>query len=108
MLRKVLTPLSPVEAMELLLSKMAKTKTNQDFLASMSNGGEGVKSHDTPGLESHMEARLERRQPSTTIQHSTWLRRIWSPMAPSAPHEIESALCLLGRMLRRQDAVGEA
>jgi transcription termination factor Rho len=35
-LRKVLTPLSPVEAMELLLSRMAKTKTNQDFLASMS------------------------------------------------------------------------
>jgi transcription termination factor Rho len=38
-LRKVLTPLSPVEAMELLLSKMSKTKTNQDFLSSMSNGG---------------------------------------------------------------------
>src|SRR5436189_4787985 len=38
-LRKVLTPLSPVEAMELLLSKMAKTKSNSDFLASMSNGG---------------------------------------------------------------------
>jgi transcription termination factor Rho len=37
-LRKVLTPLSPVEAMELLLSRMGKTKTNQDFLASMSNG----------------------------------------------------------------------
>jgi transcription termination factor Rho len=37
-LRKVLTPLSPVEAMELLLSKMSKTKTNQDFLGSMSNG----------------------------------------------------------------------
>ena len=37
-LRKVLTPLSPVEAMELLLSKMSKTKTNQDFLASMCNG----------------------------------------------------------------------
>ena len=37
-LRKVLTPLSPVEAMELLLSRMAKTKTNQDFLASMSGG----------------------------------------------------------------------
>src|ERR1700704_989962 len=36
-LRKVLTPLSPVEAMELLLSKMSKTKTNQDFLASLSN-----------------------------------------------------------------------
>ena len=35
-LRKVLTPLSPVEAMELLLSQMSKTKTNQDFLASMS------------------------------------------------------------------------
>jgi len=40
-LRKVLTPLSPVEAMELLLSRMAKTKTNQDFLASMSNGSKG-------------------------------------------------------------------
>src|ERR687888_1855351 len=37
-LRKVLSPLSPVEAMELLLSRMAKTKTNQDFLSSMSNG----------------------------------------------------------------------
>jgi len=37
-LRKVLTPLSAVEAMELLLSRMAKTKSNQDFLASMSNG----------------------------------------------------------------------
>ena len=37
-LRKVLTPLSPAEAMELLLSKMAKTKNNGEFLASMSNG----------------------------------------------------------------------
>jgi transcription termination factor Rho len=37
-LRKVLTPLSPVEAMELLLSKMGKTKSNGEFLASMSNG----------------------------------------------------------------------
>src|SRR5436309_3468144 len=37
-LRKVLTPLSPVEAMELLLSRMAKTKSNQEFLAAMSNG----------------------------------------------------------------------
>ena len=34
-LRKVLNPLSPVEAMELLLDKMSKTKTNADFLASM-------------------------------------------------------------------------
>jgi len=37
-LRKVLTPLSPVEAMELLLSKMAKTKNNQEFLSSMAQG----------------------------------------------------------------------
>ena len=37
-LRKVLTPLSPVEAMELLLSKMGKTKTNGDFLAAMASG----------------------------------------------------------------------
>jgi transcription termination factor Rho len=38
-LRKVLTPLSPAEAMELLLSKMAKTKSNAEFLGSMANGG---------------------------------------------------------------------
>jgi transcription termination factor Rho len=34
-LRKVLTPLSQVEAMELLLDRMGKTRTNADFLASM-------------------------------------------------------------------------
>ena len=37
-LRKVLTPLSPVEAMELLLSKIGKTKNNSEFLASMASG----------------------------------------------------------------------
>jgi transcription termination factor Rho len=37
-LRKVLNPLSTVEAMELLLEKMGKTKTNAEFLASMSGG----------------------------------------------------------------------
>ena len=37
-LRKVLTPLSPVEAMELLLSRMVKTKANSEFLASMASG----------------------------------------------------------------------
>ena len=36
-LRKVLTPLSPVEAMELLLSKMSKTKNNAEFLGAMAN-----------------------------------------------------------------------
>ncbi len=36
-LRKVLSPLSPTEAMELLLDKMGKTKSNGDFLAAMSN-----------------------------------------------------------------------
>lgn len=34
----VLTPLSPVEGMELLLSKMGKTKNNAEFLASMAAG----------------------------------------------------------------------
>ena len=38
-LRKVLQPLSTVEAMELLLDKMSKTKTNAEFLASMQKGG---------------------------------------------------------------------
>ena len=40
-LRKVLNPLSPVEAMELLLDKMARTKSNAEFLGSMSNGSRG-------------------------------------------------------------------
>jgi transcription termination factor Rho len=35
-LRKVLNPLSPVETMELLLDKLGKTRTNGEFLASMS------------------------------------------------------------------------
>ena len=37
-LRKVLTPLSPTEGMELLLSKLGKTKTNADFLGAMASG----------------------------------------------------------------------
>jgi transcription termination factor Rho len=37
-LRKVLNPLSTVEAMELLLDKMSKSKSNAEFLASMSGG----------------------------------------------------------------------
>jgi len=36
-LRKVLNPLSPVEAMELLSDKLAKTRNNQEFLHSMSS-----------------------------------------------------------------------
>jgi transcription termination factor Rho len=38
-LRKILNPLSPVEAMELLLDKMGKTKTNAEFLAAMQKMG---------------------------------------------------------------------
>ncbi len=37
-LRKLLHQLSPTESMELLLDKLSKTKTNSDFLASMSAG----------------------------------------------------------------------
>jgi len=37
-LRKVLTPLSTVEAMELLLERLDKTKSNSEFLSSMSAG----------------------------------------------------------------------
>lgn len=37
-LRKVLAPLSSVDAMELLLSKLSVTKSNKDFLKSMENG----------------------------------------------------------------------
>ena len=35
-LRKVLNPLSPVEAMELLIERLAKTQANSEFLAKMS------------------------------------------------------------------------
>jgi transcription termination factor Rho len=34
-LRRVLTPLSPVEQMELVLDRLEKSKTNGEFLASM-------------------------------------------------------------------------
>jgi transcription termination factor Rho len=37
-LRKVLTPLSVTESMELLLEKLSKTKCNADFLSSLSGG----------------------------------------------------------------------
>jgi len=38
-LRKVLSALSAVEAMELLLERLGKTKSNKEFLESMSSGG---------------------------------------------------------------------
>src|SRR5207247_6764695 len=38
-LRKVLSPLSPVESMELIIDKLSKTNNNGQFLASMNNGG---------------------------------------------------------------------
>ena len=37
-LRKVLNPLSVTESMELLLEKLSKTKSNADFLGSLSGG----------------------------------------------------------------------
>src|SRR5947199_533484 len=38
-LRKVLSPLSPVESMELIIDKLSKTNNNAQFLSSMNNGG---------------------------------------------------------------------
>ena len=38
-LRKVLNPLSPVEAMELLVDKLGKTKNNSEFLNAMQKMG---------------------------------------------------------------------
>jgi transcription termination factor Rho len=35
-LRKVMAPLSPVESIELLLDKLNKTRSNAEFLSSMS------------------------------------------------------------------------
>lgn len=39
LLRKVLQPMNPVEAMEFLLEKVSDTDSNKDFLYSMSKGG---------------------------------------------------------------------
>src|SRR5512136_1710715 len=39
LLRKVLQPMNPVEAMEFLLEKLSDTESNIDFLSSMSRGG---------------------------------------------------------------------
>jgi transcription termination factor Rho len=39
LLRKVLQPMNPVEAMEFLLEKLSDTESNKDFLYSMSKGG---------------------------------------------------------------------
>jgi len=39
LLRKVLQPMNPVEAMEFLLEKLEDTETNEEFLNSMSKGG---------------------------------------------------------------------
>jgi transcription termination factor Rho len=38
LLRKILVEMNPVEAMEFLLNKLMRTKTNQQFLASMGQG----------------------------------------------------------------------
>jgi len=38
LLRKVLTEMSPVEAMEFLLGRMQKTKSNDEFLSLMNKG----------------------------------------------------------------------
>ncbi len=37
-LRKVLAPLSPIDSLELLVSKLGATKSNKDFLKSMEMG----------------------------------------------------------------------
>ena len=38
-LRKILNQMSPVEAMELLIDKLSKTKNNEEFLQMMQNPG---------------------------------------------------------------------
>jgi transcription termination factor Rho len=38
-LRKVLNQLSPTEAMELLIDKMSRTKSNEEFMDSMATPG---------------------------------------------------------------------
>ena len=65
-LRKVLNPLSTVEAMELLLEKMSKSKSNAEFLASMSGGARvasnaGHMDHADPCDPHFMPTLIERR-----------------------------------------------
>ena len=40
-MRKVITPLNPIEAMELLIEKLSATKSNKDFLKSMEVSSNG-------------------------------------------------------------------
>ena len=62
-LRKVLNPLSPVEAMELLLDKMGKTKSNSDFLAVDAEDGlivsSGATAARSPPAGAHVSARSD-------------------------------------------------
>ena len=64
-LRKVLSPLSTVEAMELLLSRLTKSKSNMEFLSSMSAPPEDQSSYGTsfPAI-----------LPDCTVQQS---QRVW-------------------------------
>ena len=45
-LRKVLSPLSPVDSMEFLMGKIEKTDSNAEFLESMNSCGNSL-SHDS-------------------------------------------------------------
>ena len=59
-LRKVLTPLSPVEAMELLLDKMGKTKSNAEFL--VGDAEDGVEPRATGQVQSEGSSEFDARQ----------------------------------------------
>ena len=61
-LRKVLNPLSPVEAMELLLDKMGKTKSNAEFLVVDAEDGVEREASCYPLPATSSEVRSRRRE----------------------------------------------
>ena len=103
-LRKVLNPLSPVESMELIIDKLAKSKSNQEFLSSMSNGGGPVGGGDRRRTSAECCWCLDYCSlPALPIRLS-----IWSPDWLQVPHQ-ERCVALTpapaGRLLRFIDDV---
>ena len=109
-LRKVLTPLSPVEAMELLLSKMGKTKTQRRV-----PGGDAEREvmrcrgcRRAEGAELRASSRSARASTQTPNNcdrcRPTARAREASNLVPGAPHSRASCVSALTQMACGEDA----
>jgi hypothetical protein len=83
MLRKVLNEMDPVEAMEMLIQKMKKTRVNGEFLMSI-----GCAPRDQPSRESSMKPIL----PEDVFTPGSFLRFIPTWRATTPPQKSSSAV----------------